>query len=130
MKILLLSLGLAAAQCTGTLPATLDGEWGGQHIGMVVTPTGAQIEYDCAHGRIDGALRLDDDGEFVATGVHVQEHGGPVREGEQVVERPARYRGRVRGSRMALRVELTDSAQTLGDFELQRGANPNVLKCL
>ena len=95
--LLPLPLLLATVQCTSTVPEMLEGDWGGQHVGMVVTSAGAELEYDCAHGRIDGPLRLNDDGEFVAGGVHVQEHGGPIREGEQVVERPARYFGRVRG---------------------------------
>jgi hypothetical protein len=128
--IALLPLLLTAAQCTATTPEVLDGTWGGQHIGMVVGGRGAELEYDCAHGRIDGPIRLDDDGEFVALGVHVREHGGPVREGEQVVELPARYAGRVRGDEMTLRVTLTGDGSTLGPFELERGANPNVFKCL
>src|SRR5262245_54892968 len=128
--IVLLSLLLAAAQCTSTVPETLDGDWGGQHVGMVVTPSGAQLEYDCAHGRITEPLRPDEDGEFVAAGGHVREHGGPIRQDEQIVELPARYVGRVRGGRMTLRVELSADGTTLGTFELERGASPNVFKCL
>jgi len=121
---------LALTQCTTTAPGTLAGEWGGAHIGLVVTATGAEIEYDCAYGRITETVRLDGDGGFDAAGVHVAEHGGPVREDEPLVERPARYQGRVRGSEMALKVDLTDSGETLGMFELERGAAPGVLKCL
>ena len=124
------SLLLALPQCTATVPDSLEGTWGGPHIGLVVSATGAEIEYDCAHGRIAGALRPDEDGDFVATGVHVNEHGGPVREGELADQHPARYVGRVRGSQMTLRVELTDTARVVGTFELERGANPHVFKCL
>jgi hypothetical protein len=132
MRAIILSplLLLAAVQCTSTGPETLTGDWGGQHVGMVVTSAGAELEYDCAHGRITEPLRPDREGEFRAAGVHVREHGGPVREGEQVVELPARYFGRIRGERMTLRVELTADGTTLGTFELARGASPNVLKCL
>jgi hypothetical protein len=116
--------------CSTAVPEALDGTWGGPHIGMVVTADGAELEYDCAHGRITQPIRLDRDGEFVALGVHVREHGGPIREGEQVVELPARYSGRVRGSDMTLRVDLTGEGSSLGTFELERGASPNVFKCL
>jgi hypothetical protein len=130
MRTLLAVLLLPLAGCTTVVPETLDGTWGGQHIGMVVTAGGAELEYDCAHGRITGPISLDRDGEFVALGVHVREHGGPIREGEQVIELPARYSGRVRGSEMTLKVDLTATSESLGTFELERGASPNVFKCL
>jgi hypothetical protein len=97
--IVVLSLLLGAAQCTSTIPETLDGTWGGAHIGMVVTAASTELEFDCAHGRIDRP-------------------------------RPARYAGRARGDAMTLRVTLTDSATTIGTFELERGASPSVFKCL
>ena len=128
--MLALSLLTALAGCRSTVPETLVGSWGGPHIGLVVTAGGAELEYDCAHGRITEPLRTDSEGEFVAAGVHVREHGGPVRDGEPADEHPARYVGRVRGTAMTLRVELTDTASTIGSFELERGADPGVLKCL
>ena len=127
---LLLFLPLAAARCTSTVPDTLEGAWGGQHIGMVVTATGAEIEYDCASGRITQPLLPDGDGDFVASGEHVNGHGGPIHQDEVPDRHPARYVGRVRGSEMTLRVELTDTARVVGTFELELGGNPNVFKCL
>src|SRR5688500_11212131 len=91
---------LAAAQCSPTVPAWLIGSWGCNHMGMVVSDAAAVIEYDCAHGEITERLRPDRDGDFTAVGVHIREHGGPVREGEPLDSHPARYTGRVRGSTM------------------------------
>ena len=125
-----LTVLLALAGCTSTVPESLVGPWGGQHIGLIVGAAGAEIEYDCAHGRITEPLLPDSDGDFVALGEHVNEHGGPIHEDEVPDRHPARYIGRVRGSGMTLRVELTDTARTVGTFELERGANPNVFKCL
>jgi len=63
------------------------GSWGGDHIGLEVSDTGARVEYDCAHGTIDGVLTLDAQGRFDARGAYVRERGGPVREDDR---RPAR----------------------------------------
>jgi len=35
------------------------GVWGGQHIRAEVTDSGADIEFDCAHGTIDQPIVLD-----------------------------------------------------------------------
>lgn len=128
--ILVLALLGASATCatspTGPVPP---GDWGGQHIGMVVNNSGATIEYDCARGTIDEAL-VAADGRFTAIGIHIREHGGPVREGEIADKHPARYDGRTDGKTMTLDVTLTDTGEKLGTFTLQRGASPNVFKCL
>lgn len=127
---LVLTLLAATATCgsspTGPVPS---GDWGGQHIGMVVKSSGATIEYDCASGTIDEAL-VTADGMFTAIGTHIRGHGGPVREGEIADKHPARYDGRTDGKTMTLDVTLTDSGEKLGTFTLQRGASPNVFKCL
>lgn len=52
------------------------GTWGGDHIRLVVSATGATIEYDCAHGTIDEQLLLKEDGSFEAIGVNVFDRGG------------------------------------------------------
>jgi len=120
----------ASATCghspTGPVPP---GNWGGQHIGMIVSTDGATVEYDCARGTIDQSL-LTADGTFTAIGTHIREHGGPVREGEPADKHPARYDGKTDGKTMTLEVTLTDTGEKLGPFTLQRGASPSVFKCL
>ena len=64
------------------------------------------------------------------TGTHTPEHGGPVREDEKLVSRPARYVGRVDGRRMTLTVTVTDSGEILGTFALTYGVRGRLMKCL
>ena len=127
------SLLLLWIACVGAAPArrgALTGNWGGAHAGLEITAEGARIEYDCAHGTIDGPIVPDRAGRFAAAGIHTAEHGGPVREGEEGTGRPARYRGRVTGKRLTLAVTLTDTGEDLGTFTLTRDAPPRLTKCL
>ena len=106
------------------------GTWGGTGIRLEVTAAGASIEYDCAHGSIDEPLTTDRDGQFVASGTHVREHGGPIRQDEAPDRHPARYQGRTSGDMLRLTVTLTDLRQDIGTFTLTRGAAARVFKCL
>ena len=134
----LLLLPLCAATCPTDPPASLEGTWGGEHIGIVVDPslssTAALVEFDCATGRIDWPFTLGADGRFDATGVYIQGHGGPVREGDPQPQdvHPARYSGTVRGEVMSLDVMRLDdpTAHAPQHYTLRKGANPHVFKCL
>jgi len=128
---LLLMLLISCGGCAGSNTLTdLTGTWGGAHIGIMVGEKGATLDYDCAHGTIDEPLIADENGEFEVIGVHVREHGGPIRLGEIPDEHPARYKGYIKGNVMTLSVTLTDSRLKLGTFSLTRGAPPRVHKCL
>ena len=105
------------------------GLWGGEHMSLDVTASGAEADFDCAHGAIDEAMALDRSGRFDVAGTFTQESGGPQREGQDGQPRPARYTGRVQGQTMTVTVSVTGSADTLGPFTLTRGAQPRVVKC-
>ncbi|HEX9670781.1 MAG TPA: hypothetical protein VGC93_15015 [Thermoanaerobaculia bacterium] len=105
------------------------GTWGGDHVLLEVTAGGAALELDCAHGTVEGPIRLDGEGRFDVGGTFVQERGGPVREGQENA-RPARYAGRVEGQTMTLTIAVGDGGDTLGPFELVRGRGPRLTKCL
>jgi hypothetical protein len=45
-----------------------NGAWGGEHIRMEVTDSGADIEFDCARGSISQRLELDDKGTLQDSG--------------------------------------------------------------
>lgn len=105
------------------------GSWGGQHVRLEVGRDGAEIEFDCAHGRINGRLRPGRDGRFDAAGTFVAERGGPVREGASEKGEPARYTGRVNGKTMTLSVRLTDSNTDVGTFTLTHGREAELVKC-
>lgn len=131
LRMLLLLLA-ACTQSVGSgredTPVT--GTWGGDHLRLELTSMGGDAEYDCAHGGLQEPITLDARGSFAVRGVHVREHGGPVREGERPDSVPARYVGRVDGDRMTMRVLVGARPDTLGPFALKRGAEARVFKCL
>ena len=96
---------------------------------MEVTDNGATIEYDCGRGRITEKVSPNREGKFEVKGVHIREHGGPEREGDDQ-EHPAVYRGSIKADTMNLTVELTQDKKSLGTFTLTQGSTGRVRKCL
>jgi hypothetical protein len=120
----------SSAAASGQSRRVAAGSWGGMGIGMVVTRTGARIEYDCAHGTIGKPLLLDAEGRFDLKGLHFPEHGGPVREGEEPRGRPVRCTGQVTGDTMTLTVRPEGSDRDTGSYKLVRGKTGRIHKCL
>ncbi|HXY41624.1 MAG TPA: hypothetical protein VEQ10_18245 [Vicinamibacteria bacterium] len=90
----------ATARSQSASPSVLpSGQWGGDHVRLEVTGSSTTIEFDCAHGSVDGAWTLGSDGGFDGAGVYVQEHGGPVIVGQPEDTQPAQYSGRLDGAR-------------------------------
>ena len=104
------------------------GQWGGPHIGLTLDATGGQIVYDCAAGTI-GPVVPDSAGRFTTLGTHTPSHGGPVREGEVLPTHAATFAGTVRGNTMTLQARV-DTGVELGPFELRRGAEAGIFRCL
>ncbi|HEX9727259.1 MAG TPA: hypothetical protein VGA37_01995 [Gemmatimonadales bacterium] len=123
-SILLLGCGSAA---TGP---DLRGQWGGEHVQLVVSPTGGVLEYDCASGTIDERIVPDASGRLDVRGTHTPGHGGPDVEGEVPEVFAARYTGTTDGSRMTVRVVLVDTGTEIGTFSLKRGEDARLLRCL
>lgn len=121
-------LALAACAAVPVDPASVVGNWGGPHVHLDLRPAGGTLDYDCGHGTI-GPLRPLANGAFTAQGTHTPEHGGPVREGEVLPTYAARYSGTIRGDRMTLQGRI-ESGALLGPFELRRGAEPMLMRCL
>ena len=105
------------------------GVWGGNHVRLTVKDAGAALDFDCAHGRIDGAVSLDESQRFDVEGVFVREHGGPVRINETEKREPARYQGTKDGTTLTLRVVLESGDKTLGPYTLAFGQGGHVMKC-
>ena len=120
--------GCSAGSAIWSSGAPLSGQWGGAHADLTLTASGGTISYDCAHGGLGAPAVPDAQGAFSVDGVHVPEHGGPVRVGEVPDTLPARYLGQLRGDRMTLRVLV--GADTLGPFDLQLGGSPQLFRCL
>jgi hypothetical protein len=122
---MLLSLLGPAADQRKALPA---GEWGGDQVSLSVTDNGARLELACAHGSIETAILLDEDGRFDVAGAYVREGPGPVRLEDEGGE-PARFSGRVEGDSMTLSVERTTGARKVGTFQLEKGRAARIHKC-
>ena len=101
------------------------GLWGGPHVRLEVTETGAEIEFDCGHGTLAGPITLIDD-RFDVAGTFMRE-GGPVRRDDKGI--PARYKGQVSGSRLTLTFSLNDAAPTADSFTLVHGQEARLFKC-
>lgn len=124
---------LAALGCGGAVLASLDGtvvtgEWNGPSLSMTLDDRGGRVEYDCAHGGLSAPVIVDNTGAFRVAGVHVPEHGGPIRVDEVPDSLPAVYVGRWTGDAITVRVLV--ATDTLGPFTLKRDAMPRLLKCL
>jgi hypothetical protein len=105
------------------------GQWGGTHIGLMLTPAGGTIEYDCASGSLTEPLIPRPDGDFSAKGTHTPGHGGPAMEGEILPVHRARFTGIVRGDRMTMTGRV-ENGILLGPFTLRRGAEAGIFRCL
>lgn len=106
------------------------GNWGGNGIRLAVESKSTSIEYDCAQGEITEILSIDQNGNFDAKGFHARQHGGPIRDNETDNHQPARYTGRISGDQMTLKVTLVEKDTPIGDFQLERGKNVRLHKCL
>ena len=106
----------------------LTGQWGGVHVGLQLSAAGGTLDYDCANGTI-GPVALSADGKFAAEGMHTPGHGGPAREGEVLPAYRTQYSGRVSGDRMTLQGRV-ENGVLLGPFQLRRGAEPQLFRCL
>lgn len=103
------------------------GVWGGDHVRLEVGSKSANIEYDCAHGLIEGPLVVDANGRFNLRGTHTLERGGPVRSDETPRSLPATYVGSVSGNKMTLTLKLKDAEDET--FTLEKGKEGNLFKC-
>lgn len=122
------ALLVACGGGTPSDPGPVVGEWNGPHASLVLTAMAGSIEYDCAHGGFRSPAYADGRGRFTVQGVHVREHGGPMRDGEIPDSAAAEFLGQVRGNEMTLRVKV--GVDTLGPFTLRRGGSKQLLKCL
>lgn len=107
----------------------LRGTWGGQSIAMEVSDDGAEIEFDCANGRITEQIVPDANGKFETKGVFARQRPGPQRMGENN-EQPALYRGSIKEKTMTLTIELTRNNENLGTFTLTQGSTGRIHRCL
>jgi hypothetical protein len=95
----------------------------------MATANGVRLDFDCAHGSIEGAVALDADGRFDVRGVFTKESPGPVRPNASSGE-AARFVGRIDGDAMTLSIVLAGSGERVGGYTLQKDRRPRLHKCL
>ena len=132
--LVIISLVLLTVSSAASRPRKMQrlptGIWGGPHVSIAVEPRSAHIDYDCAHGTINGPFNLDNKGRFTWRGTYNREHGGPIRIGEESNGRPAIYSGWIKGDTMTLTVKLADTNEVVETYTLKRGSAGRVFKCL
>ena len=103
------------------------GVWGGLHINLEVSAKSAKVEWDCAHGAIEGPLVVDNNGNFELRGSFTPERGGPVRADETPQARQATYAGTIKGNAMTLTLKVSGNEPET--FTLERGKAGELFKC-
>jgi hypothetical protein len=131
IAVLLLALRMAALATPSPAPPghLLEGRWGGPGVGLQVSPEGARLDFDCAHGTIRPPLRIDETGRFRLQGTFVQERPGPTRQGRGEDGVPALYIGSTDGKTMSLTVSEQGSDRTFGSYSLSLDATPRLHRC-
>ncbi|MEE9245674.1 MAG: hypothetical protein V3U63_05680 [Gemmatimonadota bacterium] len=127
-----LVIGLAGlAGCSGTIIGISTGEsFGGVGVLLLVREAGADLEFDCATGRIEEPMTFSAAGTFDVDGTFTPGTGGPVREDDPPIPEAARYMGVLRGDRLTLSAILVEDGTTIGPYELRRGEEPLLRRCL
>lgn len=126
----LLVPGLCLAIASSCVSAAADtpltkGRWAGEAAIFVVVDGGAEIEFECARGRIDKAVAVDRNGDFDMAGTLTPDGPGPAR--DEGAGSAARYQGHVKGTTMTLVVWNGD--KKVGSYELTRDREVVLRKC-
>jgi hypothetical protein len=105
--------------------------WGGRDISMEMTPQGATLQFDCAHGLVLEPIKANAKGDFIARGSYTPEHGGPISLANPPRDLPATYKGSIKGDTMRLQVVLADKDkdQSPDPYTLTRGKTGRVVRC-
>lgn len=121
---LIFMISCASATSMQRIPA---GVWGGNHIRIEVGSKSATVEFDCAHGVIEGPLEVDANGRFSLRGTITPERGGPVRSDDKPRSLPATYSGSIRGDKMMLTLKIPNAEDET--FTAEKGKEANLFKC-
>ena len=123
---LLMALGFAV-----TMVAAQTTTWGGDHVRMDVTASGAELEFDCATGTITEPLPQAE-GTFSLKGTFTPERGGPTRDGE-TSRLNANYSGEIKDDTMSLRIVLAgadkEKDREAATYVLVKGRGGKLMKC-
>ncbi|MEJ2319703.1 MAG: hypothetical protein P8Y10_13085 [Gemmatimonadales bacterium] len=132
----LLLAGVLAFGITGCLGDPFEpsvGDFYGSEAGviMILTASGADLEWDCAAGQITEPFETAEDGLFDLEGTYTPGSGGPVQEDNPPVALAARYTGtQTELNRLTLSVEVPERDLTLGPYFMRLGQGVVLNRCL
>src|SRR5712664_3657676 len=109
-------------------PAGQTASWGGDHVRMEVTRSGAELEFDCATGTITDAMP-ETEGAFSLKGTFTPERGGPTRDANTSRTVDANYSGTIKNDTMTLRVVMGGQDQEAATYVLVKGREGRLMKC-
>lgn len=107
--------------------AMVTGLWGGRQIRLQANADGATIDFDCAHGRISGPIKLDKGGRFSTKGSYEAFSPGP-QQADAPVETTARFSGRVSGDTLTLDI-IAAPGNPKRSYTLTRGKMSKIIRC-
>lgn len=115
---------------TAAAPPPLSGVWSGDRVTLTLTPSGGQLEEDCATSTFAAPIRLDRAGGFVATGSYESQGPGPTRlsEDERPAVVPVRLSGRFKSQRLDLDVRIAGAPVV--HYRLAPGRTFKRVRCL
>jgi hypothetical protein len=135
MRFVLLVMAVLAAACSGgSTGPTSDGllalgTWGGENSGMIVGDTAVHVHVGCTYGDISGRVRLSEGGQFDVAGSYLL-RAFPIAVGPTM---PARFVGRVDGSRATVSVTVNDTVEhksvALGPVVVTLGTEAHMGPC-
>lgn len=109
--------------------AVAAGNWGGEGIRLEIGDDSSALQFACAEGVISEKLFKDANGNFSATGSFTRRTPGPQREGGMAAQN-ASFVGRITGRSMTMKIVLTDSKTSVGEFTLELDKRVRLQKCL
>jgi hypothetical protein len=118
--------GSALAQSGKSKKTVASGLWGGPHLRMEVTASGAELEFDCGTASISEPLTLDADNHFRASGSYKVGDFGPTREDARAQD--AVFTGALDGDTLKMEMAVAGREQPQ-KFTLTRGREPKLFKC-
>jgi hypothetical protein len=94
---LALALASPAAAAFADGRGAAAGTWGGDTLILEVVADGADLEFECARGRITKPLKLDRHSDFDLPGTFSPEGHGPIRDGPAADKTKTQYQGHIDG---------------------------------
>jgi hypothetical protein len=103
--------------------------WGGDHIELVMTDTGASLEFDCASGAMGKPIKVDAAGAFSVKGTLSRERPGPTTRDEKSNGDDVIYSGRIDDDTMHLKMTSRADDRIDESYTLVRGHYGRLTKC-